>query len=283
MVGSSHAAMVPRSLVVACFLGTLLLLLPAQGVATSSATEASTPWSDAQASMFRVSVPPGWVLVEIGATDFALLAPKVIDGFQLNVVFTIFDGLSARGSLEGFANEVIRAHSADPSLQERTQSRERIVVAGRPAERVVSVGRDSLQYMTTFFVDGNRGYEVAAVAPASAFAEYQAVYRRISDSFRISRRGDARVPPLPRKVLLMPAELGGADVPANRTWLYPAAANAKASFDARVRSLVEAGEEVGYSAIPEYEGASLLPKAVRMAAQRGDGTVLTRTIANTSK
>ncbi len=233
--------------------------------------------------MFRVSVPPGWALVEIDATDFALLAPKVIDGFQLTVVFTIFDGLRAPVSIEAFVDEVIRAHSAHPNLQERTQSRERIVVGGRPGERMVSVGSDNLQYMTTFFVDGNRGYEVAAVAPASAFADYQALYTKISDSLRIARRSDAHVPPLPRKVLLMPAALGGADVPGNRTWLYPTAATAKASFDARIRSLVEAGEQVGYSAVPEYESASLLPKAVHMKARRRDGTSLTLTVPNTSK
>jgi hypothetical protein len=275
--------MLARTLIVVV-VGALAILLGARRVLARqpAAKVSSAAWTELQTSTFRLSAPPGWALVQVGETDFGLLSPTVVDGFQLNVVFSVFDRTHLPATLDAFVEEVTRAHAAEPSLRERIQSRQRLVVAGHAAERIVSVDQGNLQYMTTFLVEANRGYEAAAVAPAGAFATYEGVFARISDSLELLR-GAAPSPPLPQKALLLPAELGGADVPANRTWLYPGAASAKATFDARVRALVKAGERIVYAAAPDHEGANLVPKSVHIAARRPDGTMLTLTIPNRSK
>jgi hypothetical protein len=261
----------------------VLILLATRALSGPPSPQTAPVWSEVDTATFRISVPTGWALVQLAETQFALLAPIVVDKFQLNVVITLFAEVETPASLDAFAARISRAHAEEPTLQERISSRRHVMIDGHAAERIVSVDKKKLQYMTTLVLFANRGYEIAAVAPAAVFATYQDTFARIADSLRFLRRGEAQTKPLPTKTLLMPAELGGTDVKENRTWLYPRAARAKAEFDARVRALVEAGETVGYSAIPQYEGEGLVPTAIRVSAQRPNGTTLAATVPNRPK
>lgn len=72
------------------------------------------------------------------------------------------------------------------------------------------------------------------------------------------------------KVLLVPAEMGGADEPANVVWLPPACAREKQNFDRRVQQQWGRGVAVEYAAVPSYDGDGTVPVRLALTA-RGPG------------
>ncbi|MBI1751237.1 MAG: hypothetical protein HY014_08315 [Acidobacteria bacterium] len=72
-----------------------------------------------------------------------------------------------------------------------------------------------------------------------------------------------------QKLLLMPLELGGQDVPLNVVYVPQSAFDMKRDVDLdTVRSMVEKQQAIHYSADPEYEGNSFIPSAIRITATR---------------
>ncbi len=69
------------------------------------------------------------------------------------------------------------------------------------------------------------------------------------------------------KLLLMPAEFGGAEIPENVVFVPVFAVELKAQIDLDViRPLIEQGTVRRYSAAPEYEGNSFIPCSIRIVA-----------------
>ncbi len=78
-------------------------------------------------------------------------------------------------------------------------------------------------------------------------------------------------------VLLFPAEFGGIDIPSNVTWLPPNCIREKQEFDAAVLREVQRGKGINYTATPSYDGYSLVPSRLSLAAY-GDDINLSREI-----
>jgi hypothetical protein len=75
------------------------------------------------------------------------------------------------------------------------------------------------------------------------------------------RKGDLE------KVLLLPEEFGGRDVPDNVLYVPVGVADVKAGIDANViRPLIEAGKVSQYKVEPEYQGDSFVPIALKITA-----------------
>jgi hypothetical protein len=75
------------------------------------------------------------------------------------------------------------------------------------------------------------------------------------------RRGDLE------KLLLMPEEFGGQDVPENVLYVPIGVADVKAGIDSNViRPLIEAGKVSQYTVEPEYQGDSFIPIALKIRA-----------------
>ncbi len=78
------------------------------------------------------------------------------------------------------------------------------------------------------------------------------------------------------KALLLPAELGGEDVPQNRTFLPPQASDAKAGTTVELINAVQIGMSA-VSIVPEYRGDSFVPsRLVITAARPGSAPGLSR-------
>ena len=81
-----------------------------------------------------------------------------------------------------------------------------------------------------------------------------------------------------QKVLLLPAEFGGEDVPPNCVFVPAWVAEKKAETDRNViRPLAEAGKISRYSARPAYQDKSFVPNAITIEAS--DPGSFTMTIA----
>jgi hypothetical protein len=75
------------------------------------------------------------------------------------------------------------------------------------------------------------------------------------------RRGELQ------KLLLMPPEFGGEDVPPNVVYVPAFAVELKRRLDTNtIRPLVEEQKVRRYSAEPQYEGASFVPCAIKITA-----------------
>ncbi len=84
-----------------------------------------------------------------------------------------------------------------------------------------------------------------------------------SDATAAEWARDGRLQPL----WLLPPEFGGADTPQNRVWAPDWVVRQKADIDRNiVRPLVEAGRVTRYRASPRYQGASVVPTAIRIEA-----------------
>ena len=69
------------------------------------------------------------------------------------------------------------------------------------------------------------------------------------------------------KLLLMPAEFGGAEIPENVVFVPEFAVELKAQIDLDIiRPLIEQGTVRRYFAAPEYEGNSFIPCNIRIVA-----------------
>ncbi len=69
------------------------------------------------------------------------------------------------------------------------------------------------------------------------------------------------------KLLLMPLEFGGEDIPDNTLFVPVGVANIKAGIDNNVIGpLVAEGKISKYTATPEYQGASFIPIALKIEA-----------------
>ena len=69
------------------------------------------------------------------------------------------------------------------------------------------------------------------------------------------------------KVLLLPLEFGGQDEPGNVLYVPIGMAAIKAGIDVNiVRPLVASGKITRYTAVPEYQGKSLIPIAIQISA-----------------
>ncbi|SCK12016.1 hypothetical protein VAR608DRAFT_0651 [Variovorax sp. HW608] len=70
-----------------------------------------------------------------------------------------------------------------------------------------------------------------------------------------------------RKLLLLPAAFGGEDIPPNVVYVPAFALGLKEQLDQGiVRQLVRDGKATRYAATPEYEGKSVIPSQIRVAA-----------------
>jgi hypothetical protein len=69
-----------------------------------------------------------------------------------------------------------------------------------------------------------------------------------------------------RKMLLMPLEFGGADIPPNVVFVPAFALEMKARIDATVAELAKQRTISQYEAVPEYEGNSFVPTTVKIIA-----------------
>lgn len=70
---------------------------------------------------------------------------------------------------------------------------------------------------------------------------------------------------LTRLYLLSPA-FGGAEIPVNTVYVTPQAAAAKARIDDTVRTMIQQGQSVGYSAEPQYNNDSIVPAQIVIEA-----------------
>ena len=69
------------------------------------------------------------------------------------------------------------------------------------------------------------------------------------------------------KLFLLPPEFGGQDVPQNVLYVPLGVADVKAGVDNNIiRPLVERGRVTRYVAEPEYQGASVVPVAIKITA-----------------
>jgi hypothetical protein len=79
------------------------------------------------------------------------------------------------------------------------------------------------------------------------------------------------------KLLLLPAEFGGQDIPINVVYVPGVAAELKRRIDANtIKPLAQKGQISRYKATPEYEGKSFIPSLIRISATdpgRFEGTV----------
>jgi len=70
-----------------------------------------------------------------------------------------------------------------------------------------------------------------------------------------------------QKVLLMPAEFGGQEIPPNVVYVPGWAAEMKANIDLNIiKPLVAAGRVSRYQATPEYQGNSFIPISLSISA-----------------
>jgi hypothetical protein len=70
-----------------------------------------------------------------------------------------------------------------------------------------------------------------------------------------------------KKLLLLPSEFGGEDVPPNVVYVPAFAVELKASTDQNViLPLAQEGKVTRYNATPEYEGKSFIPAAINIVA-----------------
>ncbi|WP_417503147.1 hypothetical protein [Marinobacter sp.] len=70
-----------------------------------------------------------------------------------------------------------------------------------------------------------------------------------------------------QKLLLLPSEFGGEDVPPNVVYVPVFAVELKASTDQNViLPLAQEGKVTRYNAAPEYEGKSFIPAAINIEA-----------------
>ena len=70
------------------------------------------------------------------------------------------------------------------------------------------------------------------------------------------------------KVLMLPAEFGGTDVPQNALFVPAWAANEKGRIDLKIVAPLVASGTTRYSAKPEYEGRSCIPTSINIRAWR---------------
>jgi hypothetical protein len=75
-------------------------------------------------------------------------------------------------------------------------------------------------------------------------------------------------------VLLLPRESGGTEDPRNVTWLPSICLQQKQEFDAVVRTDVQLGRSIQYSAVPVYDpvSISMVPARLSLTAVGPDGT-----------
>lgn len=70
-----------------------------------------------------------------------------------------------------------------------------------------------------------------------------------------------------KKLLLLPAEFGGDDIPVNVVYVPKFAAEIKERIDENtIMPLAQEGKVRRYAAIPEYEGKSVVPSQIRISA-----------------
>lgn len=76
-----------------------------------------------------------------------------------------------------------------------------------------------------------------------------------------ARRGELE------KLFLMPLEFGGEEIPPNTVYVPVGVAAIKEGIDNNVIGpLVEEGKATSYTASPQYQGASVVPTAIRIVA-----------------
>jgi len=69
------------------------------------------------------------------------------------------------------------------------------------------------------------------------------------------------------KLLLLPQDFGGADVPANVVYVPDFVVDVKAGIDMNVvMPMIHQGEARRYAALPRYEGISVVPSAIAITA-----------------
>lgn len=96
-------------------------------------------------------------------------------------------------------------------------------------------------------------------APASG-PDYRHVDSR-AKAEALSKRGELQ------KLLLLPSEFGGEDIPPNVVYVPPFAAALKQRIDSNtVAPMARNGQATQYSATPEYEGNSVIPSQIRISA-----------------
>ena len=76
------------------------------------------------------------------------------------------------------------------------------------------------------------------------------------------------------KLLLIPPEFGGEDIPDNTLYVPLGIADVKTGIDNNIIGpLVEEGKITNYEALPEYQGESFVPIAIKIvASEPGDFT-----------
>jgi hypothetical protein len=81
-----------------------------------------------------------------------------------------------------------------------------------------------------------------------------------------------------RKVLLLPEELGGEDIPTNVTYLPPVSADAKDEITKQVLEALGRQEIDRITVTPEYRGESFVPAKLNVDIWRGQSIVRTRVV-----
>lgn len=97
-------------------------------------------------------------------------------------------------------------------------------------------------------------------APPNVGPDYQHIDSR-EKAEDLYRRGDLT------KLLLLPPEFGGQDIPPNVVYVPAFAAQLKARIDQNtIKPLAQKGQVRRYTATPEYEGTSVIPSLIRISA-----------------
>lgn len=95
---------------------------------------------------------------------------------------------------------------------------------------------------------------------SSASPDYRHV-DSLQKAQRLYRRGELA------KLLLLPAEFGGRDVASNVVYVPSSVVESKVRIDLNtIAPMVEKGQARSYTAAPEYEGKSVIPSCIRIAA-----------------
>jgi hypothetical protein len=101
---------------------------------------------------------------------------------------------------------------------------------------------------------------------------------KLSHALANAQLAELKARGLVQECFLLPLKLGGADDVRNKIWLPPACAEIKMQLDSVAEEQVHnSGKAIQYSAIPTYEGDSIIPKSLTVTV-KGSTFNLTRTL-----
>jgi hypothetical protein len=215
-------------------------------------------WSRIETSSFHVDIPPRWEMVQIDENHFTIFSPPVHGTERVWVELNAWTGTDAPASLE----QLITRKLAEKDT--KLVSRERVVVDGRPAERMVSGDADDRLLTTLVVVDANAGFDITGRAAPGAFERHRALFARIANGVHFFAQVNPHPPALPS--LLVYDAKGDKKM----LWLYPRPMDELTALAATTEAVVAkyANDE------------TVVPSKVEVTMQGANGERVVRVIEN---